>query len=227
MLLFAASGVFAQLQDALDTIWEVTPKPGKAAFFSFLRKRFLSFAMVLGICFLLLVSLVLSAGCRGAAAATPTGEVQGLATRLDASRTSSLSLAIVTVLFAMIFKILPDATVAWRDVWLGAPLTAGLFTLGKFAIGTYLGRGSFGDVLRRRRLAGRPAGVGLLLGADPLPGGGVHQGVVAPRRPRRRPRGDRRAGDRGGAAQEGIPHREVVEATAKVLEERESEGSGA
>ncbi len=142
VLVFAASGVFAQLQDALDTIWGVTPKPGKAAFFSFLRKRFLSFAMVLGICFLLMVSLVLSAGL-GALRQFANGHLQSLAIIWSLAHLV-LSFGIVTLLFAMIFKVLPDATVAWNDVWLGAAITSGLFTIGKFAIGAYLGRASFG-----------------------------------------------------------------------------------
>jgi membrane protein len=143
VLLFAASAVFAQLQDAMDTIWEVTPRPGKSAFFAFLRKRFLSFAMVLGVGFLLLISLVV------------TTLLELLRHYVDArvhgtlhvwsAANAAASFLIVGLLFAMVFKILPDATVAWHDVWMGAAITSGLFAAGKYLIGLYLGHRSFGS----------------------------------------------------------------------------------
>lgn len=143
VLLFGASGVFAELQEALDTIWEVAPKPGPALWFSFLRKRLLSFAMVLGICFLLLVSLVISAAV-GALRHYADRQVHGLATVWTVL--SVIAFVIVTTLvFALIYKILPDVTVRWRDVWIGALITAALFTLGRYAIGEYLGKSSIGD----------------------------------------------------------------------------------
>ena len=141
VLVFAASGVFTQLQDALDTVWAVAPRPGLRAFLALLRKRFLSFAMVLGICFLLLVSLMISAGL-AAIRSRAIPEAQSLAFVWTLAH-GAVSLAVITLLFAMIFKVLPDATVPWRDVWLGAAITAGLFTLGRFVIGTYLGRASY------------------------------------------------------------------------------------
>ena len=118
VLLFGASGVFTELQDALDTIWEVTPKPRKYVLWALLRKRLLSFAMVLGICFLLLVSLVISAAL-SAARHYADREVQGLATAWTVV-SSVVSVAVSALLFAMIYKILPDVTVRWRDVWIGA-----------------------------------------------------------------------------------------------------------
>ncbi|PYI89429.1 MAG: ribonuclease BN [Verrucomicrobia bacterium] len=107
LALFGASGVFGQLQDALNTVWGVKAKPG-GGIWGFLRSRFLSFAMVGGICFLLLVSLALES----------------------------------ILLFAIIFKFLPDAEIRWRDVWIGAGMTAIFFAIGKWALGLYLGSGS-------------------------------------------------------------------------------------
>ena len=139
-LLIGATGMFGQLQDAMNTIWEVTPKP-RAFWSDILRTRLLSFSMVLAICFLLLVSLVLSAFL-----AAISKYFQGLM-----PYTASIwplvdfgfSFAVTTVLFAAIFKILPDVHIAWRDVWLGAAATAALFAIGKIGIGLYLGRSSF------------------------------------------------------------------------------------
>ncbi|HEY8747248.1 MAG TPA: YihY/virulence factor BrkB family protein [Tepidisphaeraceae bacterium] len=143
VLLFGASGVFAELQEALDTIWEVVPRPGSAAWLAILRKRFLSFAMVLGICFLLLVSLVVSA-VLSSLRHYADQEVQGLATTWRVL-SAIASVGVSALFFAMIYKILPDVTIRWRDVWIGALITAGLFTLGRFLIGEYLGKSSIGD----------------------------------------------------------------------------------
>ncbi len=142
VLLFAASAVFAELQDALDTIWEVAPKPGRAAVWSFIRTRLLSFAMVLGVGFLLVVSLIFSAGL-GVLREYADERFATLAwlwTALD----TGLSLVLITVLFAMIYKVLPDVNLQWRDVWLGAALTSALFVIGRVLIGAYLGRASVG-----------------------------------------------------------------------------------
>ena len=139
VLLFAASGVFAELQDAMDTIWEVVPRPGnRAAFRSLLRQRFLSFAMVLGIGFLLLVSLVISAAL--AALQEAASQRASVPVIVWNASHAVLSFVIVTVLFALIFKVLPDVKIHWRDVWPGAVITAGLFTLGRALIGQYIGR---------------------------------------------------------------------------------------
>ena len=127
------------LQDALNTIWGVKPKPG-ASLAGFLRARFLSFAMVGGICFLLLVSLTIESVLKGFShyvqSAVPGGIVVALATYWI------FDLGVVVLLFACIFKFLPDAKIQWRDVWAGATLTAFLFALGNWAIGHNLARGS-------------------------------------------------------------------------------------
>ena len=138
-LIFGAMGVFGQLQDSLNTIWEVKAKPG-AGIWGFIRERILSMAMVLGIGFLLLVSMALEtfvsafAQYIGALAALPGWTAQAF--------NSLVSLLVVTLLFATIFKVLPDAKIRWRDVWVGAVGTAALFTAGKFLLGFYLGRQS-------------------------------------------------------------------------------------
>jgi membrane protein len=140
--LFGASGIFGQLQDALNTIWSVKPKPGQGIW-GFIRARFLSFGMVAGICFLLLVSLtvegVLKALHGYLEAIVPGGHYIGLAVFYI------FDLAIIVLLFAMIFRFLPDAKIAWKDVWAGAALTAILFVIGKFLLGLYLGSGAAGS----------------------------------------------------------------------------------
>jgi membrane protein len=138
-LVFGATGVFAQLQDALNSIWEVKPKPGRGVR-AFLRQRLLSFAAVLGIGFLLLVSLVISAGL-AAAGKWFEGSLPGGSAVWQVIN-FVISFLVVAALFAFMFKYLPDVKVAWRDVWLGGVLTAVLFTVGKFALGMYLGRSS-------------------------------------------------------------------------------------
>jgi YihY family inner membrane protein len=142
LALLGASGVFGQLQDALNTIWDVKPKPGRSLV-SFLRARFLSFAMVAGVCFLLLVSLTASAVITAVGGylehLLPGGNVLAWAIHLV------LDIGIVTLLFAMIFKFLPDARLSWRDVRLGATLTSVLFLVGKYARALYLGSGAPGS----------------------------------------------------------------------------------
>lgn len=134
-LLFAASGLFGQLQDALNTIWEVQPKPDRGIMGT-IKDRFLSFAMILGIGFLLLVSLVMSTALAGIVSYVSGGAESMLWSIVN----FVLSFAITTLLFAAIFKVLPDAKIEWRDVWVGAVVTALLFTIGKSLIGLYLGR---------------------------------------------------------------------------------------
>jgi membrane protein len=139
MLLFGASGVFSELQQSLNVIWDVQVKAGRGIT-GILRDRFFSFVMVLGIAFLLLVSLVLStllASFGRVFSHLPTS-VSWLAYSLNAS----VSFVVITLLFAMIFKVLPDAKIAWKHVWFGACLTSMLFAVGKFFIGLYLGRSS-------------------------------------------------------------------------------------
>lgn len=141
-LLFGASGVFGQLQDALNTIWEVKPKPGQGIR-SFLQSRFLSFAMVLVIGFLLLVSLVLSAGL--AAIGNFFSNLMPNFLILGQLVNFLISFGVVTVLFAAIYKFLPDVHAPWKDLWVGAIVTALLFNVGKFLIGLYLGNSSVGS----------------------------------------------------------------------------------
>jgi membrane protein len=136
VLLVGAGGVVGQLQASLNTIWGVTPKPGQGVW-GFVRQRFISFAMVLGIGFLLLVSLVVSALLTSLTQIMGAlfGEAAFFAHALDVL----VSFVFITALFAMIYKFLPDARIQWRDVWIGAALTSVLFTIGKFLIGLYLG----------------------------------------------------------------------------------------
>ena len=139
LALFGASGVFGQLQDALNTIWGVKAKPGNSIG-TFLRARFLSFAMVAGVCFLLLVSLVFESVLKSFSqyvqAMFPGGIVIALVVY------SFFDLGVVVLLFALIFKFLPDVKIQWRDVWLGAVMTAIFFAIGKWALGLYLGSGA-------------------------------------------------------------------------------------
>ena len=135
-LLVGASGVFSELQSALNTVWNVKPKPN-LGIWSILRYRFLSFGVVLAVGFLLIVTVVLST-----AVAAFGGELQGIVPNLALSlqiTNSVLSFALLTVLFALIFKFLPDVKVWWRDVLFGALVTAILFAVGRFFIGLYLG----------------------------------------------------------------------------------------
>ena len=145
-LLFGALGVFGELQNSLNTIWEVKPKPAKNfldGIKRFVLKRLLSFTMVLGIGFLLLASLIISAALSALgeyiSSRWPMADFWlGLINFL-------ISFAVITLLFAMIFKFLPEIKIAWKDVWLGAAVTSALFSLGKFLIGLYLGRSEVGN----------------------------------------------------------------------------------
>ena len=142
LALFGASGVFGQLQDALNTIWGVKAKPTRGIW-GFLRNRFLSFAMVGGICFLLLVSLTLESLLKAFShyvqSVLPGGLVVAMSVYLI------FDFAVIVLLFAMIFKFLPDAKIQWRDVWTGGVMTAILFGIGKWLLGLYLGSGAAGS----------------------------------------------------------------------------------
>ncbi len=137
-LLLGATGAFAQLQDALNTAWEVKPDPNAGGIKNFLFKRLLSFSMILVIAFMLLVSFVISALIAafgeilnhylGSAGQTIVQVVQIV-----------IGLGVTWLLFAVMFKVLPDAKIGWKDVWVGALVTAVLFTIGRFLIGLYLG----------------------------------------------------------------------------------------
>jgi membrane protein len=140
-LVFGATGVFISLQSALNRAWEVQPDPEQGGIRNFITKRFLSLGMVLGIAFLLLVSMALTSLLSAAGGVLLGGLPKVVGDVLN----YALSFAVVTLLFAGIFKLLPDAKIAWRDVWVGAVVTAALFTIGKFAIGIYVGRSDPGN----------------------------------------------------------------------------------
>jgi membrane protein len=135
-LLFGAGGVVGQLQTSLNKIWDIEPKPGQGIW-GFIRQRFISFAMVLSIGFLLIVSLVVSALLSALTAVI--GAAFGGAAVISHVIDFVVSFAFVTLLFAIIYKFLPDASIRWKDVWIGAALTSLLFTIGKLLIGVYLG----------------------------------------------------------------------------------------
>ncbi len=143
LLLFGASGLFAQLQDALDTIWEVQPKPGRGII-SVIRDRFLSFGMVFGVGFLLIVLLVASA-ILGTVSTYFHSLLPG-ADILWKIVNFVLSFGVTTLLFGLIFKILPDVKIVWSDVWTGALLTSFLFSIGRVVLGQYFGSSSFGSI---------------------------------------------------------------------------------
>lgn len=133
-LLLAATTAFVELQDDLDRIWKAEPRIG-SGLLNLIKSRLLSFAMVLFIGFLLTVSLALSAGI----SAMGRYLFSDLAVLLEIANFVT-SLAIITVLFALIYKVLPNVDIAWRDVWVGAAVTALLFTIGKQLIGLYIGK---------------------------------------------------------------------------------------
>jgi membrane protein len=139
-LLVGASGVFGELQASLNTIWDVPEREG-GGLWRFVKDRFLSVLMVLGTGFLLLVSLILSTGL--AAAGSFLLGVLPLPESVLHLLNFALSFGMITVLFALIYKLLPDTTIAWRDVWIGAVLTAFLFEVGKLLIGLYIGKANF------------------------------------------------------------------------------------
>jgi membrane protein len=145
VLLLGATTVFVQLQNSLNRIWKVAAAPSGSAgmLWAFVKERLMSLAMVLAVGFLLLVSLVISAAV-AAFGETALGGMHRTGPALEALNLT-VSLVVVTLLFATMFKVLPDARVAWRDVWVGSIITAVLFTAGKIVIGLYLGRTSIGS----------------------------------------------------------------------------------
>jgi membrane protein len=143
LLLGGATTVFVQLQNSLNRIWKVDTSLRLGAIQTFIKERLLSLAMVLGIGFLLLVSLLVNAALTAVsdAARATVGDSAVLPHTVNALG----SLTVITGLFAMIFKVLPDAPVIWRDVWIGSVLTSVLFVAGKSALGIYLGRAGIGS----------------------------------------------------------------------------------
>jgi len=136
LLLLGATSVFAELKGSLDEMWGIE-KPCQSAFADLLKTRILSFGMVLVLAFLLLVSLVVSAAL--AVLERHAGGVLGSSAVFLATISSLISFCVIACMFAVIYKTLPDAPLSWRDGWIGAVFTAGLFSLGKYAIGLYLG----------------------------------------------------------------------------------------
>jgi membrane protein len=142
MLLFGATGVFVQLRESLDLIWRIKPKP-ISTIKGYLKGRLISFTMIVTIGFLLLVSLIISAGLT--ALSRYLGDRLPMLDETLYLTDIFISFVFITVLFALMFKILPDAIIRWRDVWVGAAVTSFLFTIGKWAIGFYLGNSEIGS----------------------------------------------------------------------------------
>ena len=141
MLAFGATGAFLQLQGALNAAWDVEPDPSQGGIRNFITKRVFSFGLILAIVFLLIVSLAVTAA------------ISALTDRFGGGMNETVMLVlefifafiVVTLLFGAMFKVLPDAEVAWRDVWVGAIVTTVLFVIGKFLIGFYLGQSDPGS----------------------------------------------------------------------------------
>ena len=143
-LVIGATAVFGELQTTMNLIWEVQPAPTSGAWagiWAWLKSRVFSLGLVFALAFLLVVSLVISAALAGAAALFQGPEQTVMSRLLEIA----VSLAVLTLMFALFFKYVPDAEIRWRDVWLGGFVTAVLFTLGKTAIGYYLGQASVGS----------------------------------------------------------------------------------
>ncbi|MCB0322101.1 MAG: YihY/virulence factor BrkB family protein [Bdellovibrionales bacterium] len=138
-LLFGATGVVAQLQTALNTAWDVEPDPESGGVRTFVTKRLLSVALLLTVAFLLLVSLLLSAALSALGSTVEQWLPPSLSESALWTMSNGLTLLMTVLLFAAIFKVLPDADTRWSDVWLGAATTAILFTAGKLALSYYIG----------------------------------------------------------------------------------------
>jgi membrane protein len=140
MLVLGAMSVFGELQNALDRVWRAPARKKSAGWWNLLRTRLLSFGMILGIAFLLMVSLVVSAvlSALGRFWGPMFKDWESAAHLIDIG----VTFVLVTVLFALIYKLIPRVRIAWRDVWVGAAVTSGLFAVGKFLIGLYLGKSS-------------------------------------------------------------------------------------
>ncbi|HEX6042134.1 YihY/virulence factor BrkB family protein, partial [Longimicrobium sp.] len=143
-LILGATGAFLQLQGALNRAWEVEPDPNAGGIKNFVFKRLLSLGMILGVAFLLLVSLALSAMV-SAMGGFAGRLIPGLSEPILFLFDTLITFVVITGLFGAIFKVLPDARIAWKDVWVGAVATAVLFTIGKFGLGFYLGRSNPGE----------------------------------------------------------------------------------
>lgn len=143
-LLFGATAAFAQLQFALNRVWQVEPDPTRGDVRNFLLKRVFSFGMILVVAFMLLVSLVVSATLAAAGDILESALPEGLTQTIVDVSYNMTALGVVALLFAAMYRVLPDAQVEWRDVWIGAVATALLFTLGRVLISLYIGSSSPG-----------------------------------------------------------------------------------
>lgn len=141
LMVFGATTVFAQLQESLNQIWGVRAKPSKSGWMLLLLHRLVSFAMVLTVAFLLLVSLVLTTMLTSV-----LGQIHLDAPALLKAVDIGASLIVITLLFALLFKVMPDVHLRWRDVWLGAIVTAALFTIGRYLIALYLSRSTVASI---------------------------------------------------------------------------------
>jgi membrane protein len=141
LLIFGGTGSFLELQAALNRAWNVEPDPAKGGIKNFIKKRIFSFGLILGIAFLLIVSLAITA------VVSAVGErvAGGLPDNVMFVLNGVFAFIVITVLFAAMYKVLPDAKIGWRDVWVGAVITTIFFVLGKFLIGLYLGRSDPGS----------------------------------------------------------------------------------
>ena len=136
VLLLGATTVFGELQNALDRIWRAPARENVSGLWRLLRSRLLSLGMILGIAFLLMVSLVFDAVLQGLGKVWGTGALEAFAQALNLL----IGFGLTTTIFALIYKLMPRARIEWHDVWVGAAVTALLFTLGKFLISVYIGR---------------------------------------------------------------------------------------
>jgi membrane protein len=136
-LVLGASGVFGELQDALNTIWGVKAKPN-AGIWAYIRNRFLSLSMVLGLGFMLLISMVLTTAAE--AASHSLSSLFHVPDAMVAAVSALVSYIVVAIFFALLFKYLPDVKIKWRPVLIGAVVTAALFTIGKYGLSMYLGK---------------------------------------------------------------------------------------
>ncbi len=139
IILVGATGVFVQLQKTLNTIWEVKESTTKSGIWTFLKSRIFSFGLIVTIAFLLLVSLVLSSLLSALGSWVSLNLSESLLILIQIINIL-FSIAIITVLFAVMFKVLPDVKIKWRNVWVGAFVTSVLFALGKTALGLYFGK---------------------------------------------------------------------------------------
>ena len=144
-LVFGATGALGQLQKTLNRTWNVEPDPNQGGLKNFLTKRLFSFGMILMIAFFLMVSLVLSTALTGLGGRLGGLLPSGLSGALLEVVNTVISLGVITLLFAAMFKVMPDAKISWRSVWVGAIATAVLFVVGKFVIGLYLGKSNPGQ----------------------------------------------------------------------------------